>query len=171
VARVGAALIVAGFAALLACTLLDAPVPWISAACAVVGCGLGFMGITQVLAIQHSTAASIRGVATSLVPFFRAVGGSLGVGALGGLLSLGLVHRLGAAATETAGRLLAGGRGPGEGPHLDPGLLRQALEQALVPVFGVLLALAVVNLFVAGYFPARADEPEPRAATPEAAIG
>jgi hypothetical protein len=125
-----------------------------------------------VLAIQHSTAASIRGVATSLVPFFRAVGGSLGVGALGGLLSLGLVHRLGVAATETAGRLLAGGRGPaGEGPRLDPGLLRQALEQALLPVFGVLLALAVVNLFVVGYFPARADEIEPRAATPEAAVG
>jgi hypothetical protein len=43
-------------------------------------------------------------------------------------------------------------------PSLDPSLLRQALEHALLPVFGVLLALAVLNLFVAGYFPARADE-------------
>ena len=60
-ARVGAAFIVVGFTALLACALLDAPVPWISAACGVVGCGLGFMGLTQVLAIQHTTAASIRG--------------------------------------------------------------------------------------------------------------
>jgi MFS family permease len=167
-ARTGAALIITGFAGLLACALLDAPVPWISAACAVVGCGLGFMGLTQVLAIQHSTAASIRGVATSLVPFFRAVGGSLGVGALGGLLSFGLVERLGMAATETAGRLLAGHGSAGEGPSLDPALLRQALEHALLPVFGVLLALAVVNLFVAGYFPDRADESEPRTTTGDA---
>ncbi len=161
-ARAGAILIVLGFGALLSCALLDASVAWISASCAVVGCGLGFMGLTQVLAIQHTTAESIRGVATSLVPFFRAVGGSLGVGALGALLSFGLVERLGVAATETAGRLLAGRHAPvGEAPSLDPALLRQALEHALLPVFGVLLALAVVNFFVAGFFPKRADTPEP----------
>jgi MFS family permease len=175
-ARAGAMLIVTGFTALLACARLDAPVPWISAACGVIGCGLGFMGLTQVLAIQHTTGEGIRGVATSLVPFFRAVGGSLGVGALGGLLSFGLVGRLGVAATETAGRLLAGGHGPaGNGPSVDPALLRQALEHALLPVFGVLLGLAVLNLFVAGFFPARADENDrqatPRGATETAPIG
>ncbi len=169
VARAGAMLIVTGFTSLLACARFDAPVPWISAACALVGCGLGFMGLTQVLAIQHTTAERIRGVATSLVPFFRAVGGSLGVGALGALLSFGLVARLGAAATETAGRLLAGRHGPpGSGPSLDPALLRQALEHALLPVFGVLLALAVLNLFVAGFFPARADDQGPRPTTGDA---
>jgi hypothetical protein len=169
VARAGAMLIVTGFTSLLACARFDAPVPWISAACALVGCGLGFMGLTQVLAIQHTTAESIRGVATSLVPFFRAVGGSLGVGALGALLSFGLVARLGVAATETAGRLLAGGHGPpGSGPSLDPALLRQALEHALLPVFGVLLVLAVLNLFVAGFFPARADDHGPRPTTGDA---
>ena len=172
-ARAGALLIVSGFGALLACALQDAPVPWISAACGLVGCGLGFMGLTQVLAIQHTTSESIRGVATSLVPFFRAVGGSLGVGALGGLLSFGLVERLGVAATETAGRLLAGGHGPaGTGPSVDPALLRRALEHALLPAFGVLLGLAVLNLYVAGFFPARADERPPLATAPEtAALG
>jgi MFS family permease len=174
-ARAGAMFIITGFVSLLACALLDAPVPWISGACAVIGCGLGFMGLTQVLAIQHTTAESIRGVATSLVPFFRAVGGSLGVGALGALLSFGLVARLGATATETAGRLLAGGHSSLGSRSLDPALLRQALEHALLPVFGVLLALAVLNLFVAGYFPARADENVTGARTggpaPAAAIG
>jgi MFS family permease len=159
-ARVGALLIVAGFAGLLACARFDAPVPWISAACAVVGCGLGFMGLSQVLAIQHATTEDVRGVATSLVPFFRTVGGSLGVGALGALLSFGLIGRLGAAATETAGRLLTSGPAPARGQvGLDPTLLRHALEQALLPIFGVLLGLALLNLFVAGFFPARADEP------------
>jgi len=159
-ARVGALFIVAGFTGLLACARFDAPVAWISAACAVVGWGLGFMGLSQVLAVQHATAEGIRGVATSLVPFFRTVGGSLGVGALGALLSFGLLGRLGAAATETAGRLLAG-REPRSEVGLDPLLLRQALEHALLPVFAVLLGLALLNLFVAGFFPARADEKEP----------
>jgi hypothetical protein len=159
-ARAGATVIVCGFAALVACAWLDAPVPWTSAACAVVGCGLGFVGLSQMLAVQHTTPESIRGVATSLVPFFRTVGGSLGVGALGGLLSLGLVARLGPAA-EGAGRLLAGG--PAVAPAeagLDSARLRQALEHALLPVFAVLLGLAVVNLLVTGFFPRRADEPE-----------
>ena len=84
-------------------------------------------------------------------------------------MSFGLVARLGAAATETAGRLLAGGHAPpGRGPSLDPALLRQALEHALLPVFGVLLALAVLNLFVAGFFPARADDHGARPMTDDA---
>jgi hypothetical protein len=146
------------------CAREDASVPWISVACAVVGSGLGFVGLSQVLAIQHTTEEGVRGVATSLVPFFRAVGGALGVGALGGLLSLGLFRRLGRQA-EGAGRLLAGASGEtAEGLGLAPAEMRQALEQALLPVFVVLLLLALVNLYVVGFFPLRADEgPGPRA--------
>ena len=169
-ARAGTLFIVLGFAALLACTERDASVPWISAACALVGCGLGLAGLTQVLAVQHTTAESMRGVATSLVPFFRTVGGSLGIGALGGLLSLGLVSRLGPGA-DTAGRWLAHGvvpsaGSPSEPALLDPAVFRHALERSLLPVFVVLLALALVNLFVAGLFPARADEPAPSPLNP-----
>ena len=40
---------------------------------------------------------------------------------------------------------------------LDPALFHHALERSLFPVFVVLLVLAVVVLFVAGLFPARAD--------------
>jgi hypothetical protein len=53
---------------------------------------------------------------------------------------------------ETAGRLLAGGsRTRPRRWGLDPLLLRQALEHALLPVFAVLLGLALLNLFVAGF--------------------
>jgi hypothetical protein len=164
-ARLGALFVIAGFGALLACTELDASVPWISAACALVGCGLGFGGLTQALAIQHSTAESIRGVATSLVPFFRTVGGSLGVGALGGLLSWGLVSRLGPEA-DTAGRWLARGTvasaaSPGDAAALASSFaFRHALERSLLPVFVVLFVLAGLNFFVAGFFPSRADGPD-----------
>ncbi len=158
-ARAGAVVIVAGFAALLACTRLDAPVSWISAVCALLGCGLGLVGLTQVLAIQETTPESVRGVATSLVPFFRAVGGALGVGGLGGLLSVGLVDRLGPAA-ESAGRLLAGVKAAPGDIAIGPLQLRLALEGALWPVFAVLFVLSLANLFVAGFFPLRAAEAE-----------
>jgi hypothetical protein len=91
-----------------------------------------------------------RGVATSLVPFFRTVGGSLGVGALGGILAAGLTGRMGSAA-DSAGDLLTQGQVPRE--------LRLALEQSLLPVFAVLLALALVNLAVTSRFPDRGAAP------------
>jgi len=124
-----------------------------------VGAGLGPSSMSQVLAIQHVVAERERGVATSLVPFFRAVGGSIGVGALGGLLAAGLDRRLGAAA-ETAGRLLAAGGAAGGGGSVTPAIFRIAIERSLLPVFGILGGLAVVNLFVAARFPERAGEAE-----------
>jgi EmrB/QacA subfamily drug resistance transporter len=159
-ARAGTLLVVVGFAALLACAAFDAPVAYISGACAIVGCGLGQVSLSQVLAIQHTTPESMRGVATSLAPFFRTVGGSLGVGALGGLLSAGLTARLGPAA-ETAGHLLAGGHGASfvASGGLDATAARLALEHSLLPVFTVLLAIAVSNVVLAGFFPVSAHEP------------
>ena len=154
-ARWGAALILVGLAGLVTGATLNASVPWISAACAVVGAGLGPSSMSQVLAIQHVAAERERGVATSLVPFFRAVGGSIGVGALGGLLAAGLERRLGGAA-ETAGRLLAAGGAGGGAATVTPAAFRVAIERSLLPVFGILAALAVVNLFVAARFPERA---------------
>jgi MFS family permease len=143
-ARAGALLILAGFIGLLVAARLDAPVLAISAACGLIGAGLGPSSLSQVLAIQNVVDEGRRGVATSLVPFSRTVGGSLGVGALGGILAAGLTRRMGAAA-ETAGAALAEGRVPRE--------LRLALEQSLFPVFVVLLALATVNLVVTSRFP------------------
>jgi MFS family permease len=169
-ARFGAALAVLGMAGLLAGALLDAGVAWISAACAVVGLGLGPSSLAQVLAIQQVAAERHRGVATSLVPFFRTVGGSLGVGALGGVLTAGLAARLGSG-LETASRLLAGPRenlAPGASP-LDPALFRDAIERSLLPVFGVLLVLSAANLFVAGRFPEADASGPPEAAAAEIA--
>ncbi|HTO75800.1 MAG TPA: MFS transporter [Thermoanaerobaculia bacterium] len=157
-ARFGAALAVLGLAGLLAGALTNAGVAWISAACAVVGLGLGPSSLAQVLAIQQVAPEPQRGVATSLVPFFRTVGGSLGVGALGGVLTAGLAARLGSG-IEAASRLLAGPRNlpPGATP-VDAAIFRDAIEKSLLPVFGVLLVLSAANLFVAGRFP-EADTP------------
>jgi MFS family permease len=157
-ARWGAILILAGLIGLIAAAWWNASVPWISAACALVGAGLGPSSMSQVLAIQHVAPESQRGVATSLVPFFRTIGGSIGVGALGGLLAVGLSRRLGAAA-ETAGRLLATGAQPAGAATVAPAVFRMAIERSLLPVFAILVGLAVVNLFVTERFPEDTEVP------------
>jgi len=157
-ARWGAMLILAGLVGLIVAAWLNASVPWISAACALVGAGLGPSSMSQVLAIQNVVPERQRGVATSLVPFFRTIGGSIGVGALGGVLAAGLSRRLGAAA-ETAGRLLAAGAHPQAGTSVAPAAFRVAIERSLLPVFAVLAVLAVVNLLVTEGFPAEAEIP------------
>lgn len=152
-AMVGAVVILLGLAGLIVAALTGARTAWISAACALIGSGLGPSSMAQMLAIQYVGEERQRGVATSLVPFFRALGGALGVGALGAILAAGLGRRLGAAA-DTAGRLLTG--------HLDAipagvsaAALRHAIDQSLLPVFAVLLALALVNVVVVAWFPGR----------------
>jgi hypothetical protein len=100
-----------------------------------------------------------RGVATSLVPFFRTVGGSIGVGALGGMFAAGVASRLGSG-LEAASRLLAAPHAAGTGAApIAPALFRQAIERSLLPVFAVLLGLAVFNLFVASGFPETTTPP------------
>ncbi len=157
-ARLGAVLVLAGLAGLVAGALANASVAWISAACAVVGAGLGPSSLSQVLAIQHVAPEHQRGVAISLVPFFRAVGGSIGVGALGGVFAAGAAARLGSG-MEAASRLLAGQRAAGAAgtPAVAPGAFRHAIERSLLPVFAVLLALAALNLFLASRFPETTD--------------
>jgi MFS family permease len=157
----GAMLILLGLFGLLAGAAANAPVPWISAACAFIGAGLGPMSLAQILAIQDVVPEAQRGVATSLVPFFRTIGGSLGVGALGGILSAGLVRRLGGAA-ENAGRILAGHASAADTAVVAPSLLRVAIERSLLPVFAVLLALAFGNIFATVRFPSRIRSAEPR---------
>jgi MFS family permease len=166
----GAVLIQLGLFGLLAAAAANAPVPWISAACALVGAGLGPMSLAQILAIQHVVPERQRGVATSLVPFFRTIGGSLGVGALGGILSAGLARRLGGAA-ENAGRILAGHAGPEDTAAVAPALLRVAIESSLFPVFVVLLVLAFGNLFVTSRFPSMIRRSDPEAGHPPAMSG
>jgi MFS family permease len=154
-ARLGAALALVGVAGLVAAALANASVAWVSAACGVIGAGLGPSSIAQVLAIQHVAPESQRGIATSLVPFFRTVGGSVGVGALGGTFAAGLAMRLGDR-MEEAGRILAGVHGPsgaGVAGSATPPIFRLAIERSLVPVFAVLLGLAALNVFVAARFP------------------
>jgi MFS family permease len=151
-ARIGALVIVAGFALLLFAVRLRWPVAAISAACGFIGTGLGFSSLSQILAVQHEVAERERGVATSLVPFMRSMGGAVGVGALGGILSAGLTRRLGDAAAE-AGQLLAGRHAEAAAAGVAPQALREALGASLLPIFDLLAALSLLNLLATSFFP------------------
>lgn len=151
-ARFGSVLVVIGCAGLLAAVVWDAPVLAASLATGLVGAGLGPTSITQILSVQSAVPANRRGVASSLVPFVRVLGGSLGVGILGGVLSAGLAARLGSAASD-ASAILAGRIPTGT---LDAETFRHALEMSMRPLFAALLLLALVNVAVASSFPAGA---------------
>ena len=61
---------------------------------AVLGLGLGATMQNLVLAVQNNTAQRDMGAASSVVAFFRSMGGSIGVAALGAVLSHQVVDRV-----------------------------------------------------------------------------
>jgi MFS family permease len=138
----GAVIVALGLASLVAATRLEGPTLAVSAACGLIGLGLGPSSLSQLLAVQHVVPEERRGIATSLVPFFRTVGGSAGVVGLGALL----FARLGIAPDAAALLLRSDAAVP-------PGV-RSALHDALLPVFEVLLAFAFVHLAVVARLPA-----------------
>ena len=63
------------------------PLPVVGTFMAVLGLGLGATMQNLVLAVQNNAAQSEMGAASSVVAFFRSLGGSIGVSALGAVLS------------------------------------------------------------------------------------
>ncbi len=160
----GAALISAGSAL---CVPMDrgTSLAYVVLAVVVMGLGLGFSSTSYLVSVQNAVPWRRRGVATSSVVFFRTVGGSLGVAAMGALLNATLGDRYGAAVERVAegdaalGRLLS-----------DPNALLQpavrsripeaayselagALAAALSPAFWVLLVFGISSLAAAALFP------------------
>jgi EmrB/QacA subfamily drug resistance transporter len=100
----GMVLVVAG---LLLLSLIDSTTPlWqVGSYMAVLGLGLGAAMQNLVLAVQNNSAQSDLGAASSVVSFFRSLGGSIGVSVLGAILS----HQV--AATVTSGLTATGATG------------------------------------------------------------
>ena len=75
---------------------------WIGVFMTVLGLGLGATMQNLVLAVQNNTAQADMGAASSVVAFFRSIGGSVGVSVLGALL-----------AHQVSGKVMAGLAGMG----------------------------------------------------------
>ena len=111
---------------------------------AVLGLGLGATMQNLVLAVQNNTAQSDMGAASSVVAFFRSMGGSVGVSALGAVLG----HQVAASVSEGLDRMgvaASGAGGSGAIPDLAtlPAPVRALFEQAFGEATGHLFLVAV----------------------------
>jgi EmrB/QacA subfamily drug resistance transporter len=157
----GLTLMVLGFARL--ATLSPATTAaTVGEAMLVIGLGMGVMSPTVTAGVQNAVPRSHMGVASASIAFYRNIGGSLGVSALGAVMH----SRLAALA---AAPVAAAGLGVPAVLRADPGDpqvllrhdllaslpaglvtgLRQALSDALTGVFGVSLVVAILGLVVA----------------------
>jgi EmrB/QacA subfamily drug resistance transporter len=110
---------------------------------AVLGLGLGATMQNLVLSVQNNTAQADMGAASSVVAFFRSMGGSIGVSALGAVLS----HQV--AAKVASGLAAIGVSGDSHESHAIPDLdtlpapVRAIFEQAFGEATGHIFLVAV----------------------------
>lgn len=89
---VGGGLFLTAGAATLGLMRSDTPYWQIAVYMAVMGVGIGLMMQNLVLAVQNQVAPQDLGAASSLVTFFRSLGGAVGVAALGAALTTRITH-------------------------------------------------------------------------------
>lgn len=117
----------------------------------VIGVGMGFLSIPQVVAVQNAVPWNRRGIATSAIGFARSIGGAVAVAVLGAVMN----HRLGDSLgghLEDVDRLLD----PTLRPELDPervATLSAALADALEPTYFGIVVIAASALVLAFFFP------------------
>ncbi|MCG5218763.1 MDR family MFS transporter [Streptosporangium sp. KLBMP 9127] len=107
---------------------------------AVLGVGVGMLMQNLVLAAQNDVPAHELGVTTSVLTFFRSMGGAVGVSALGAVLA----NRVTSLITEKLGPLGAGADGGGAVPDI------ATLPAPLVRVVQDSYATATAELFLIG---------------------
>jgi EmrB/QacA subfamily drug resistance transporter len=115
---------------------------------ALLGLGLGATMQNLVLAVQNNTAQADMGAASSVVAFFRSMGGSVGVSALGALLS----HQVTQKVTEGMAAMgITVGHSSGSIPDLDalPAPVRTVYESAFGEATGHLFLAAAPFAFLA----------------------
>ncbi len=129
-----------------------------SAALGMAGLGMGFVSIPTLLIVQNSLDASNLGVATSSQQFARTLGGAIGIGVTGSLVTARIMDSLreaSVAGSEALTRHLAQGVEslfqPDVQALLSPDvrtLLKATLAQGVELVFWASLVTAVISLFL-----------------------
>jgi len=142
----GAVLIAAGLG-LLGFTGRDTPYWQLALAMGLLGLGLGTMLQNLVLAVQNQVSPRELGAATSSVSFFRTLGGTIGVSALGAVLAA----RVGHVVTDGLAKLgVPAGAGslarPAELPAPVRAVVEDAYGQATGAIFQYAAPLALVAL-------------------------
>lgn len=128
--------------ALLSTIDAETPLVEIAAFMVVLGAGLGATMQNLVLAVQNQVAQRDMGAASALVTFFRSIGGSSGVAALGALLG----HQVADKVTSGLAKLGIAAEGSGATlPDLDtlPGPVRDVFQGAYGDATAMLFLVAV----------------------------
>jgi MFS family permease len=112
-----------------------------------VGIGMGLTSTAMLISVQNSVGWGQRGVATSLVQFSRTIGGSIGVAALGTLLTAQMQSRLSGLDTDitNANAVLD----PVVRASLSPVALRQLTDALAGSLHQVYLGMFIVSLLAA----------------------
>jgi EmrB/QacA subfamily drug resistance transporter len=146
-----------------------------SAALALAGTGMGFVSIATLLAVQNSLDESNLGVSTSAQQFARTLGGTIGIGVCGSLVSLQLGRALGDLGRSSEPLELPADLGMRLSRNmeslLDPrfqqsvsptvlGALREAVGQGVEMVFWCTLAASLLSLFFCLLLPSGASPTE-----------
>lgn len=108
--------------------------------CAVTGLGMGLSSTTLLVVIQGAVAWERRAVATGLVQFSRTIGGAVGVGVMGGILT----SFVGAASSAILDPIARSQLAPGA---LDAG--RASLESGLGVIYWLMVIAAVAACVMA----------------------
>ena len=119
----------------------ETPLVEVGAFMALLGLGLGATMQNLVLAVQNNTAQADMGAASSVVAFFRSLGGSIGVSALGALLS----HQVAQKVSEGLAAMgVDAGHSSGAIPDLDslPAPVRALYEASFGEATGHLFLVA-----------------------------
>ena len=141
------------------------PLWYVVVAVFIIGLGLGFTSTSYLVSVQNAVPWNRRGSATSSIVFFRTVGGSVAVAIMGALLNASLGARY-----EFAVERASGGDADLADLLADPNSLLQpalreqipagsyaelagSLAAALSPTFWAILALGVLALVAAAFFP------------------
>lgn len=118
---------------------------------AILGLGLGATMQNLVLAVQNNTAQRDMGAASSVVAFFRSMGGSIGVSALGAVLSHQVGHSVSTGLAKIGVDPLAGGGQSNAIPDMStlPAPVRAVFEAAFGDATGRIFLIAAPCAFIA----------------------
>lgn len=130
----------------------DTPLVWVDVYLALMGIGVGMLMQNLVLAVQNSVGTRDMGSVTSVVTFFRTLGGSAGVSVLGAVLGTKVSEYVRRGVAELPG-VPAGSMGGSGGTSLDiaslPGpvreIVRHAYGSAIGDLFFVSACVSVVT--------------------------
>jgi EmrB/QacA subfamily drug resistance transporter len=147
--RGGLTLVAASSLAVYAVLKLGLGISWLRIATFCFGSGMGFANTALVIAVQESVKFRQRGVATASALFFRTIGGTISVGALGVLVA----H---AVRDDVSPRVLSELLGPTQGRLLDSATFASAsagMANGMLPVFVALAALGGLVALAGWLFP------------------